>query len=161
MIICSNIHARRWVCLILLALVMPANGQTSGHGTHSTNHKTNHKTDHKTDHNHVRRASFNINIAPEAVLSDQGYATTRCGDNRHRSVPDLDHHSATTMTEDAGCDGANHPCQCLSGTCASPMAPVASISMPLLAPAVDLPSDSTFLPEVRRTGARYRPPIQF
>lgn len=149
MMICSNVHARRWVCLILLGLMMPANGQTSGHGTHST------------DHNDVRRASFHTNIASETALSGQEYATARCGDNRHLPVPGLDHHHARTMTGHAGCDGANHPCQCLSGACASPMAPVASISMPLLAPAAGHLSDSTFLSTVRRIGARYRPPIQF
>ncbi len=146
---CSSRQERRWVYLMLLVLIVPATGQ--GGDVNAP----------WAGHSELRWSQLDTGVADrEKTTVYAEHTAAHCGDDDHFSALSGDRQGAMTVVGHADCDNSNHPCQCLSGACASPLAPVASVSMPLLAPVVTHLSDSTSLPTVRRTGARYRPPIQ-
>lgn len=154
MTIYSNLQARRWVCLLLLVLILPATGEGSDIRAHSTAHAQS------AGHAEWRWSPADASIEPRGERPvEHAHAVALCGADGHFSASNVDQHGAVTMVGHTDCGNSNHPCQCPSGACAAPTALVAYIGMPLLAPATAHLPDSNFLPAVRRNGVRYRPPI--
>lgn len=148
MIICSRCQVRRWVYLMLLVLIVPANGQGADISAQSA------------DGAEMRWSHVSAGVAVRGEPTvEQVHGAPNCGNDGHPSASSTDQHGAMMMVGHADCDNSNHPCQCPSGACASPMAPITRIGIPLLVPLTVHLSDLTFLPAVRRTGVHYRPPI--